>query len=196
MFFTASSVTVVLAWVWWIAPIAPRWSRPAPVLIVLGLAVWRAIGTGDWGLRPGAFMPALGWSAAFTAIGAVVIYAAGVGLGAVGGGPDAADLGRRVIMLVPWALGQQFALQTVLLGESQRMLSTRGGIVLAALLFGALHLPNPFLAPVTAIAALAWCWIYSRHPNLLPLALSHAALTLAILYALNDAVNLRIGRAY
>ena len=48
---------------------------------------------------------------------------------------------------------------------------------------------------MTFAGALAWCWIYDRHPNLLPLALSHALLTLAILCAFDEAMtgHLRVG---
>ena len=51
---------------------------------------------------------------------------------------------------------------------------------------------------MTFAGALAWCWIYDRHPNLLPLALSHALLTLAILCAFDEAItgHLRVGAAY
>jgi membrane protease YdiL (CAAX protease family) len=194
--FTLTSVTIVLAYIWWIAPVAPRPTRFVPVVLVLALTVWRAIRTGEWGARPAAFLPALGWSAAFTAVAAAAIYLGGVRLGTLAGAPEAADLRLRLLLLIPWALAQQLALHVVLLRESEQALSRRGGIGLAALLFGILHLPNPFLAPVTAIAALAWCWIYDRHPNLIPMALSHAVLTVVVLYALNDAVTLRVGAAY
>ncbi len=65
-------------------------------------------------------------------------------------------------------------------------------------MFASLHLPNPFLSAVTFAGALAWCWIYSRYPNILPLALSHAVLTAAILYAFDDRITgrLRIGAGY
>ena len=61
-----------------------------------------------------------------------------------------------------------------------------------------MHLPNPFLAAVTFVGALAWCWIYDRHPNVIPLALSHAVATLAMLYAFDDTITgrLRVGQAY
>ena len=51
---------------------------------------------------------------------------------------------------------------------------------------------------MTFAGALAWCWIYDRHPNLLPLSLSHALLTLAILRAFDPARtgHLRVGMAY
>jgi membrane protease YdiL (CAAX protease family) len=194
--FSLSSVAIVLVYTWWIAPIAPREASFVPVVLVLGLVIWHAITRGEWGFRPAAFLPALGWSAAFTAIGAVTLGLAGIRLGTLGRGADAAHLSQRLIMLMPWALGQQFALQTMLLRESQGTVSKPGGIVVAALLFGILHLPNPFLTTVTTIAGLAWCWIYDRHPNLAPLALSHALLTLAILYALSDTVSLRVGARF
>ena len=100
--------------------------------------------------------------------------------------------------LVPWGLGQQFALQTVFLREAQATVGRPGGVLLAAAMFAILHLPNPFLTVMTGLGALAWCWIYDRYPNLLPLALSHALFTLAILYAFDDAMTgrLRVGIAY
>ena len=47
-------------------------------------------------------------------------------------------------------------------------------------------------------AALVWCWLYDRHPNIVPLALSHGLGTLALRYAFDEAMigRLRIGAAY
>jgi membrane protease YdiL (CAAX protease family) len=65
-------------------------------------------------------------------------------------------------------------------------------------LFAAIHLPNPFLTSMTLIGALGWCAIYDRYPTIIPLALSHAIATLAILYAFDDGITarLRVGLAY
>ena len=100
--------------------------------------------------------------------------------------------------LVLWGGAQQWVLQTVVLRECQRATSRRTGIFLAALLFGVVHLPNPFLAPVTFGAGLLWCWLYDRYPNIVPLALSHALGTLAVLHAFDQDITgrLRIGAAY
>ena len=89
-------------------------------------------------------------------------------------------------------------LQNVVLRESQQATSRRAGIVVAALLFAALHLPNPFLTLVTGLGALGWCAIYDRHPHVVPLALSHAAGTAAVTYAFDDSITggLRVGLAY
>jgi len=51
---------------------------------------------------------------------------------------------------------------------------------------------------VTFAGALLWCGIYSRHPNILPLAFSHGLGTLAILHAFSPEITgrLRIGLSY
>jgi membrane protease YdiL (CAAX protease family) len=193
--FSLCILAVVLIFTWVLAPIAPRWATAGAVALVLGLAIWRAVRTGEWGIRRSAFLPSLGWSAAFTGAGALGIYFAGSRLGTW---HDRGDLLANLAALIPWGLGQQFALHTVFLREAQATVSRPAGIWLAALMFAALHLPNPFLTVMTGVGALAWCWIYDRYPNLLPLALSHALLTLAILYAFDDAITgrLRVGVAY
>jgi membrane protease YdiL (CAAX protease family) len=51
---------------------------------------------------------------------------------------------------------------------------------------------------MTFIGALGWCWIFMRHPNIMPLAISHAVATIALLAAFNDDLTgrLRIGIAF
>ena len=188
-------LAVVLSSTWVLAPIAPRWVTAGAEALVLGFAAWRAFRTGEWGITRSAFLPALGWSAALTGAGALGIYLAGSRLRTW---HDRGDVWTNLAVLIPWGLGQQFALQTVFLRETQATVSRPGGIWLAALMFAILHLPNPFLTVMTGIGALAWCFIYDRYPNLLPLALSHALLTLAILYAFDEATTgrLRVGLAY
>ena len=195
MRFTLAIVALIVSYTWVLAPVTPRWVAHVVTLIVLGLSAWRAVVTGEWGLRRSAFLPALARAAAFTVPAVVVLYLAGSSLGGV---HRREHVWRDLAFLVPWAAGQQFALQTVLLREAQAATSPRKGIALAAAVFGALHLPNPFLTVVTLVAALAWCWIYDRHPNLLPLTLSHALCTLVILNSFDPVVTggLRIGSAF
>ena len=195
MTFSLCILAVVLIFTWVLAPGAPQWATAGAVVLVLGLAVWRAIRSGEWGIKRSAFLPALGWSAAVTGAGALGIYLAGSRLGTW---HDRGDLWINLAALIPWGLGQQFALHTVFLREAQATAGRSGGVFLAALMFASLHLPNPFLTAMTGLGVMAWCWIYDRYPNLLPLALSHALLTLAILYAFDDAITgrLRIGAAY
>jgi membrane protease YdiL (CAAX protease family) len=193
--FTLPIVALIAGYTWVLAPRTPRGVGHLVTLMVLGLSMWRAVRTGEWGLRRSALLPALRRAAAFTLPAVLVLGVVGSMLGA---STRRESPWRDLAFLVPWAAGQQFALQTVLLREAQAATSRRKGILLAAAVFGALHLPNPFLAPVTLVAALAWCWIYDRHPNLLPLALSHALCTLAILCRFDPRITggLRIGYAY
>jgi len=193
--FSVAIILVVLSYTWVIEPIAPRWVRHVPTVLVTGLAVWRAVKTGEWGLKRSEFFPALRWALALTAVAVSATALVGWALGTW---HDRRDVWGNLAALTPWGIGQQFALQTVLLREAQAAMSPRKAIALAALVFGVLHLPNPVLAPLTFFGALGWCWIYDRHPNLIPLGLSHAIATLAILYAFDDAITgrLRVGRAY
>ena len=195
MTFTVAILATVLAYTWWLAPVTPRSTAVLAGAIVVALALARAARAGEWGLAPGHFPRSLLLTSIFTVAAAAVLVAAG-------SSPQrwhtpaltAADAG----FLLLWALGQQFALQITLLREAQATTSRAAGVFIAATLFAALHLPNPFLTTVTFVAALAWCAIYDRHPNLLPLALSHALLTFIVLSALDDATTgrLRVGAAY
>ena len=193
--FPVPLLAIIAGYTWAFVRVTPRWAAQVVTAIVLGLSLWRAARTGEWGLRGSAFLPALRAAAAFTLPAVGLICLAGSHLGPL---PRRPNPWRDLAFLVPWAAGQQFALQIVLLRESQAATSRGKGIALAAAVFGALHLPNPFLAPVTLVAAAVWCWIYDRHPNLVPLALSHALCTLAIIYCLDPTAtgHLRIGYAY
>ena len=195
MIFSLAILAIVLAYTWLIDPIAPRVVTPVPVALVLGLTIWHAFRSGDWGVKTAAFVPALWRSAVLTMAAASGIYVAGAQLGSW---HIRRDPWETLALLVPWGLGQQFALHTVFLREARSVAGRPAGIVIAAALFAALHLPNPFLTAMTFAGALAWCWIYDRAPNLLPLALSHALLTLAILYAFDEALtgHLRVGVSY
>jgi hypothetical protein len=125
----------------------------------------------------------------------LIVLGAGAAVGTL---HDRRDFLGNLAPLILWGGAQQWVLQTVVLREAQRATSPRLGIVVAALLFGAIHLPNPFLAPVTAVAALVWCRLYDRYPNIIPLALSHALGTLAVLHAFDADITgrLRIGASY
>ena len=193
--FTFAILAVVLSYTWMFEPRLPSSFVAAPVAIVLGLGALHAARTREWGFGRDAFVPALRATALFTAPMIGIIAAVGAAVGTL---HTRRDFLGNLLALVVWGGGQQWILQTVMLREAQRTASRRAGIVVAAALFAALHLPNPFLTTMTLIGALGWCAIYDRHPNVAPLALSHAIATLAILYAFDDAMTgrLRVGAAY
>lgn len=195
MRFTVAILGAVLAYVWLIEGHAPRSFVYVPGTLVVALTVWHNLRHGEWGFSWRALVPGLRLSLGITLPLALLILGLGAAIGTL---HDRRDFLGHLAGLFVWGAAQQGVLQTVVLREAQRATSRKAGIVIAALLFGAMHLPNPFLAPVTAGGALVWGWIYDRHPNIIPLALSHALGTLAILYAFDESITgrLRIGASY
>lgn len=193
--FTAAILACILVYVWLVEPNLEHGVVLAPGAIVVTLTVWHHLRHGGWGFSWPALWPGLWRALAVTLAAVILILAAGAAVGTL---HDRRDFLGNLAPLVLWGGAQQWVLQTVVLREAQRASSRGKGIVIAALLFGAVHLPNPFLAPVTAGGALIWCWLYDRHPNIIPLALSHGLGTLAAMYAFDEAITgrLRIGAAY
>jgi len=193
--FTVSALTCILVYVWFIEPNVTRTVVLIPAAVVVILTIWHNLRYGEWGFSWSALAPGL-WRALLVTFAAVlVILGAGLALGTL---HDRRDFLGSLAPLVVWGGAQQWVLQTLVLRESQRVSSRARGIVIAAAIFGLVHVPNPLLVPLTAAAGLAWCWIYDRYPNILPLALSHGIGTLALRYAFDEAIigRLRIGAAY
>jgi membrane protease YdiL (CAAX protease family) len=192
--FTLGIFAVILSYTWFLAPRLPGEAERLPIVIVVVLAVWHDVRVREWGFDWRALPPGLGVAALFTIPLALILLTAGAAAGTL---HDRRDFLGTLGILVVWGGAQQWILQTVILREAQRTTGRRRGVIVAALLFAAVHLPNPMLSIVTLAGALGWCTIYDRYPNIVPLALSHAIGTLAILYAFDDRITggLRIGYA-
>ncbi|HXW08582.1 MAG TPA: CPBP family intramembrane glutamic endopeptidase [Vicinamibacterales bacterium] len=193
--FTTAIVAAVLVYIWFIEGRAARELVYIPGTLVVALAVWHNTKAGEWGFSRKGVWRAVRAVLVVTLPAALLFLAVGAAIGTL---HDRRDFLGSFAALYAWGSAQQWVLQTVVLREAQRATSQNAGVLIAALLFGAVHLPNPFLAPVTGAAALVWCRIYDRYPNVLPLALSHALGTLAILYAFDETITgrLRIGMSY
>ncbi|MCA1594223.1 MAG: hypothetical protein LC754_16675 [Acidobacteria bacterium] len=123
-------------------------------------------------------------------------YASSVNFGRWGGG-------HLVFGLLPfgvlWGLLQQYVLQGFVNRRAQ-LIWGRGwsSVVAVALVFAALHLPNPWLALATFAAGLVWATVYQRAPNLFALGLSHALMTWVLISTVPPAAlhSLRVGFNY
>jgi len=193
---TLAIVAMVFAYQWVADPLinVPGPWVVLPVAIILALCVRHSLKTGDWGFSWRAFWPAMAWSMALTVpLGAALWF-----IGHAQGPPPARPAPvLDFLYVMVWGGAQQFVLQTVILRESQHAVR-RGATLLAAAIFASVHLPNPFLMTVTFVGALAWCGIYARYPNLVPLALSHATATVIILMSFDRDLTggLRTGWRY
>jgi membrane protease YdiL (CAAX protease family) len=190
---TLAILAAILSYSWILEPRGVPVAVPAAIVALV--AVWSGWRWGEWGLSLEALTAASGAALRFTIAAVAVVLAAGAALGTL---QQRGAVLVTFAALVPWGGAQQWLLHTIVLREARRLASPKSAVVLAALLFALVHLPNPLLTLATFAGALGWCAIYTRHPNIVPLALSHAVGTLALLSAFDDGMTgrLRIGMAY
>lgn len=107
-----------------------------------------------------------------------------------------ANLRWRFLLLPVWDFAQQYVLQGYVNRRAQ-ILWSRGwqSILLVALFFALLHLPNPLLTILTFAGGLIWAAIYQRTPNLFALTLSHTLMSILLATAFPSSIfsGLRVG---
>jgi hypothetical protein len=153
-------------------------------------------GLGDIGVRVDNLGRALRLLALPTVAGALAILAVGSAFGSV-------DLGERFLFhlrtLPLWALVQQYALQGFVHRRLQDVMGTGNRTALwVALIFAALHLPNPVLVGGTFLGGYIWARVFQREPNLLALAASHTLLSAVLANAFPASLlpNMKVGWGY
>lgn len=107
--------------------------------------------------------------------------------------------GLQLAIGFAWALAQQYVLQGFF--NRRAMIALGRGwlsVLLVAVIFALLHLPNPWITLITFIAGGIWAAVYQRAPNLFALALTHAVMTWFIVSTLPASMlrHLRVGLGY
>jgi hypothetical protein len=95
-----------------------------------------------------------------------------------------------------WGSAQQYGLLCVFYRRFREVLpGERWPIVASGLLFGLLHVPNPFLIVVTTTLGMVACWLYSREANLFALGFWHGLTSFVLFYSLPAAltIEMRVG---
>ncbi len=105
----------------------------------------------------------------------------------------------RLVVGFGWGLLQQYVLQGFINRQSM-VIFGRGwwSVLLVGAIFGALHLPNLWLAIITFTGGVIWAAVYQRRPNLFALAASHAVMTWIVISTLPPSAlhHLRVGFSY
>ena len=105
----------------------------------------------------------------------------------------------QLILGFGWGLVQQYVLQGFINRRAQIIWGQNWlSVLLVAMIFAGLHLPNPWLSFVTLAGGVIWAAVYQRAPNLFALAVSHSLMTWVLVSTLPaTALNhLRIGFKY
>jgi membrane protease YdiL (CAAX protease family) len=109
------------------------------------------------------------------------------------------NLGVQLAIGFAWALAQQYVLQGFFNRRAMIVLG-RGwlSVTLVAVIFGLLHLPNPWITLITFIAGGIWAAVYQRAPNLFALAVTHSVMTWFIVSTLPATMlrHLRVGLGF
>ena len=98
-----------------------------------------------------------------------------------------------------WALEQQFILNSFFYKRFEVLLGdTTVAVVITALLFSLVHIPNPVLVPATFLGGIFFVEIFRRWRNIYPIAIAHAmfGLTLAITIPDHWIRHMRVGLGF
>jgi CAAX prenyl protease-like protein len=87
---------------------------------------------------------------------------------------------QRALVYLGWAALQQWLILGFGLGQLEKLLPAPWAILVAALLFALLHVPNGALMQLCFLAELWWAWCFTRQRAVLPIAVAHAACALLV----------------
>jgi hypothetical protein len=172
---------------------------PVLLALVLMFLSHRAYGESlhDLGFRADNFLSSIKLLALPTLIAVVLILVGGWFVKDSHFG--AAQFRARLILVPPWALLQQYALQGYINRRAQIVVGAGWrSVVFVGVIFCLVHLPNPLLAGLTLAGGMIWAAVYQARPNIFALAISHSIASICIAWAipLEFTNGLRVGFKY
>lgn len=188
---------LILATIWTPRPLQQKIYVAAVAWIVF--STWRSFpGWNTLGFRIGGF-----WRSSWVIAAGILLTVTAVSTAIQIHTVRSPVVGRSWIMTfggyVVWSFAQQFLLQSYFLYRFRQLLSNeKWAAIAAAGIFAAAHLPNPILTPVTLVWGLCACFVFLRHRNLYPLAITHAMLGICLAVTVPGPVihNMRVGLGY
>ncbi len=88
------------------------------------------------------------------------------------------------VIYLGWGIAQQYLLQAFTLRRLREAnLGLIPSVLIASLIFAAMHAPNWLLSAVTFVAAIVWCLLFIHRPNIFTLGLSHAVLAVLLYHS-------------
>lgn len=146
------------------------------LLVFVGAVLFAA--QAEWRQRPVNWRWSGNWRAWLIPL---VPLAVVFGLIALFGSPLVAPKPGHALMYLSWALLQQWLMLAVLLRRLEdARLPALGAVLLTALVFALMHVPNGALMQLCLLAELWWAWCFRRARALLPVAVAHALCALLL----------------
>lgn len=191
---------IILAYIWIICPLQSQNLTYLGLFFILGLvslsSIFHKKTLKAIGLRWDNLVDSLKTVGTFTLVCILIVVICGVLFGSL-------EFNSRFVpdflFYLVWAFLQQYTFQTFFNLRFSEIFEKRIASVLAsAMVFSAIHFPNPFLMPVTFAVGFFWFLSYLENPNLFVIVFSHALLGTMVRYTLPSFItyNMKVGIFY
>lgn len=191
----------LLYFIWVLEPYSGRYTWPGVIFFIgfIAVSAWlHGDRLADLGIRLDTFARAM--SEAVVVIAPALVLAFVIGRYMDGG--RSLNIERYTVVFLkiyPWALFQQFGLLCFFSRRLRGALKDpRAHDLICAVIFAALHLPNPFLTAVTFGAGYCFCVLFRRCPNLFAIGAAHAMSSATLYFCLPPAIThlMKVGPGY
>jgi len=173
-----------VGWYIWKLQVEAPWTWSVMLVWLVASFVARRDTPKTIGWRADNFWPATRRAAWFFAASSLLICLGGLFLGMLHRLPTHLIEPRRFGSYMAFCLLQQVGLNSLVMNRLLRAFEKPlPAAVVAGVIFGALHWPNPVLVPLTLVGGVAMAWLFGTERNILPLALGQAILGALVWWA-------------